>query len=72
MASGDIRNRGIGNSLIVRLRDAKALAHTDPAAAEAEVVKLIKFVEQHYKTRQISLAARNALVAALQALAAQI
>ena len=71
VASGDIRNRGIGNSLIALLRVAKALSHFHPPAAKAGVALVIKLVQQHYKTHHISLAARNALVASLQALAAQ-
>jgi FIMAH domain len=72
VASGDIRTRGIGNSLIAQLRDAKQLSHTDRAAATAAVQQLITRVEQLYKTRQISQTARAALIASLQALLAQL
>jgi hypothetical protein len=71
MASGDIRPRGTGISLIVQLHVAKVLSHIHPAFGKAAVRHLIKHVDQMYRVRHISLTARNALNASLQALLAQ-
>ena len=72
VASRDVRNRGIGTSLIVQLRVAQLLSHIHRPAAKVVVRHVIKEVEQHYRTRQISATARAALIASLQALVARL